>query len=171
MSLSKSSKCYIKLILASTVLLALFAWASAGCTGFDQWAPQPAEEEKTEAPAAPTTITTHDRAILAVYEHLFSQAESYQAKTYLADFYTSCDNWTAESEMLKDGTNLWYVIVDMSRVATWEEKAYWQQAAWLVHKDGEVIPSTRFQANALRIEADLEQLSLQPPPSPAEPEG
>ena len=107
--------------------------------------------------------------MLAVYEHLLSQAESYQAKVYLADFYTTCDNWSARSELLKDGTGLWYVTVDMTDVVGWREKPYWQQASWLVvKKDGKVIPSNRFQANALRIEADLQELSLQPKPSAAE---
>jgi hypothetical protein len=31
-----------------------------------------------------------------------------------------------------------------------------------VYKDGRVIPSNRLEANALRIEADLQELSFQP---------
>ena len=135
MTFSHANKCYLKLILASLALIAGLVGASTGCTGFDQWAPQtqqpPAETPQT--PAAPTTITTEDRAILAVYEHLLGQAESYQAKAYLADFYAVCDNWKAESELLKDGTSLWYVTVDMTRAAAWEGRPYWQQASWLVY--------------------------------------
>jgi len=143
------------------ILLAVLALTVIGCEDFEQWAPPPSEE-KAEEKAFPTVITTEDRAILAVYEHLLSQAESYQAKLYLADFYTTCDNWTAESELLKDGTSLWYVTVDMTEVAVWREKPYWRQASWLIHKkDGKVIPSNRFKANALRIEADLQELSLE----------
>ena len=91
---------------------------------------------------------------MAVYEHLLSQAEEYQAKNYLASFYTTCDNWTAKSEFFKDGTCVWYVVVDMAGIEAWKERAYWQQAGWLVFQDGKVIPSNRLKANALRIEAD-----------------
>jgi len=169
MSLSNSTKGYIRLILITVALLAGLVGTSAGCADFGQWpsSSPPEEEEEVEAPPPPpppTTITTEDRANLAVYEHLLSQAESYQAKVYLADFYATCDNWRANSELLKDGTSVWYVTIDMTRVTVWEEKPYWQQASWLVLKDGKVTPSYRFQANALRIEADLQELSLQPKP-------
>lgn len=171
MSLSNSTKGYIRLIIISIALLAGLVGASAGCTDFDQWAPKAPEEEPEAVapPPAPTTITTEDRAILAVYERLLSQAESHQAKVYLADFYATCDNWKAESELLKDGTSIWYVTIDMTHVTAWEEKPHWQQASWLVRRDGKVTPSYHFQANALRIEADLQELSLQPkPPSPTD---
>jgi len=167
MLLSNLTKRYIKPILIIT-LLAIFVWAGAGCEGFDQWAPTPSPEEETAAEAAPRPPSPPEaRAILAVYEHLLSQAESYQAKVYLADFYATCDNWKANSELLKDGTSVWHVTVDMTHATAWDEKPYWQQASWLVLKDGKVMPSHRFQANALRIEADLQELSLQPesPPS------
>jgi len=153
------------------ILLAVLTLTVTGCADFGFPPPQsPEPEEKTEVvKAPPTVITTEDRAILAVYEHLLSQAESYQAKVYLADFYATCDNWIAELELLKDGTSLWYVTVDMTDVARWREEPYWQQACWLIlKKDGKVIPSNRFQANALRIEADLQELSLPPEPSEAE---
>jgi len=161
MTLTNWKKRYMKPILI--ILLAVLALTVIGCEDFQQWAPKPAEEKPPEEKAPPATITTADRAILAVYEHLLSQAESYQAKLYLADFYTTCDNWEAETELLKDGTSLWYVTVDMSDVKIWRERLYWRQATWIIHKkDGRVIPSNRFKANALRIEADLQELSLQP---------
>ena len=170
MSLSNSTKGYVKLMLVSIVLLAGLVGAGIGCEGFDQWtspSPPPAEEPaEVEKPPPTPTITTEDRAILVVYEHLLSQAESHQAKTYLADFYTTCDNWKAKSELLKDGTSLWDVTVDMTNVTVWQKQSYWQQASWLVLENGKVIPSNRFRANALRIEADLQELSLQPEPSP-----
>jgi len=56
----------------------------------------------------------------------------------------------------------------MTRVTVWEEKPHWQQASWLVLGDGKVMPSHRFQANALRIEADLQELSLPPKPPPSQ---
>jgi hypothetical protein len=162
MSLSKTTKGDIKLILVSIALIAGLIAAGASCAGFDQWSPTPSPEEPVEEEAPPPiTVATEDRAVLVVYEHLLSQAESHQAKTYLADFYTTCDNWSASSELLKDGTSLWYVTVDMTSVALWGERTYWRQASWLVLEDGKVIPSHRFQANALRIEADLQELSLQ----------
>jgi len=173
MSLSNLTKGYVRLILVTIALLAGLIWAGIGCEGFDPLAPSAPPEEETEVEAPPpTAITTEDRAILAVDEHLLSQAEGHQAKVYLADFYATCDNWKAESELLKDGTSVWYVTVDMTDVAVWKEKPYWQQASWLVLQDGNIMPSPRFQANALRIEADLQELSLppKPPPSPTDSE-
>ena len=160
MTLTNWNNGYMKPILI--MLVAVLALTVVGCENFEQWSPPP-PEEKPEVEAPLTTITTEDRAILAVYEHLLSQAESYQAKLYLADFYAICDNWKAESELLTDGTCLWYVTVDMAEVTPWQEKPYWQQACWLVRKkDGKVMPSNRFRANALRIEADLQELSVPP---------
>ena len=164
MTLTNWNRRYIRPVLIIS-LLAVLVLTVPGCEDFGFPPPQsPEPEEKTEVvKAPPTIITTEDRAILAVYEHLLSQADSYQAKLYLADFYTTCDNWTAELELLKDGTSLWYVTVDMTEVKIWREKLYWRQASWLIHKkDGKVIPSNQFKANALRIEADLQELSLQP---------
>jgi hypothetical protein len=163
MSLSKSTKYHITLVLASLALLAGLVWAGVGCTDFDQWTSptSPSAEEPAAVETPPTTkVTTQDKAILVVYEHLLSQAKSYQAKDYLADFYTVCDNWSADSELLKDGTSIWNVTVDMTGVAVWTEELYWRQATWFILEDGEVIPSTDFKANALRSEADLQELSL-----------
>ncbi len=146
-------------------LLAVLALFITGCEslGFPT-AESPEPETPPAAEAPPTTvINADDRAILAVYEQLLSQAESHEAKVYLADFYATSDNWSAESELLKDGTSIWHVVVDMTDIAIWRERPYWQQASWLVFQDGKVIPSNRFQGNALRIEADLQELSLKPP--------
>ena len=168
MKLSNSSKSYMKLIITTIALLAIFVWAGAACESFDQWSPTAPAEEETEEVTPPTPTNTEDRAILAVYEHLLTQADGYQAKAYLADFFATCDNWKAGSELLKDGTSLWHVTVDMKSIKVWKEKAYWQQASWLVFEDGKVLPSSEFQANALRIEADLQELSLQPEPPPSQ---
>jgi hypothetical protein len=56
----------------------------------------------------------------------------------------------------------------MTSTEVWEERPYWQQAGWLVFQDGKVMSSNRLKANALRIEADLQELSLQPKPLKAE---
>lgn len=146
---------YIGLILIITLFVGL-ALTAVGC---EELGLEPATEPE-ETPSG--AVTTDDRAILAVYEHLLSQAEGYEAKTYLADFYTTCDNWSAGQELLKDGENVWYVTVDMSDIELWRERPYWQQASWLILQDGRVMPSSRFQASALRIEADLQELSLPP---------
>ena len=163
MILSSFKKRYMKPILIIALLVVL-AGTATGCEYLGDFSPspQPAEEEKTEVEIPQITIKTSDRAILVVYEHLLRQAESDKAKVYLANFYTVSDKWDVELELLKDGTSVWHVVVDMTDVETWEERAYWQQASWLVLQDGEVIPYHRFQANALRIEADLQELS--PPP-------
>jgi len=145
-------------------LVALLVFTVTGCEGFGTFpAPEP-PEEKPEEVAPPTFINSEDRAILTVYEHLLSLAESHEAKTYLAEFSAASDNWNAKSELFKDGTSIWYVLVDMTGVEKWEERPYWQQAGWFVYRDGKVIPSNRLQANALRIEADLQELSFQPQP-------
>jgi hypothetical protein len=106
-----------------------------------------------------TIVSYKDAAILAVYQHLLDRAGSAEAKLYLADYYTACDNWDAVSEYFKDGSGTWHVVVDMSGTADWEYDSYWQQASWFVFRDGTVIPSNLFQGNALRIEADLQRQS------------
>lgn len=155
---------YLKSVLVITLLGTLIFLVATGCQDFGQFpTPTPTEEKPEEA--TPTKfITSEDRAILAVYEHLLSLAISHEAKTYLAEFSAVSDNWSAKSELFKDGTSIWYVVVDMSGAEVWEEKPYWQQAGWFVYRDGRVIPSNRLEANALRIEADLQELSLQPAP-------
>jgi len=155
---------YLKLGLIITLLLILLL-AATGCEDFGTFPPpEPPEEKPEEKIAHPTFINSEDRATLAVYEYLLSLAVSHEAKTYLAEFSAASDNWSAKSELFKDGTSIWYVRVDMTSVEVWEEKSYWQQAGWFVYQDGRVIPSNRLQANALRIEADLQELSLQPAP-------
>ena len=162
MKLSNWNKIYIKPILVIALLAALLGTVTA-CEEMGFPPPSTPEEKPEPEEVTPATaIRTKDGAILAVYKHLLSQAESHEAKIYLADFYATCDNWTAESEFFKDGSGTWHVQVDMTSHETWELKPYWQQAGWFVFKDGKVIPSNRFQANALRIEADLQEMSLKP---------
>jgi hypothetical protein len=143
------------------MLLAVVITAS-GCQDYTFPAPEQPSPEP-EKPAPTTFINSGDRATLAVYEHLLSLAVSHEAKDYLAEFSAVSDNWSAESELFKDGSSVWYVTVDMNEVDNWQEKPYWQQAGWFVYQDGRVIPSNRLQANALRIESDLQELSLPPP--------
>ncbi|MFC2007976.1 hypothetical protein ACFLVB_05220, partial [Chloroflexota bacterium] len=101
---------------------------------------------------------------LAVQEHLLNQAKSYEAKRYLAEFYAAADNWSAQAAYFKDGSDIWYVIVDKTASDSWEGESYWQQASWYVFPDGKVMPSNLLQANALRIETDLQELSPEPEP-------
>jgi len=150
-----------KRLLTLLPLLALLAMAffAVGCEDFGTFpTPEPTREPTVQPPSR--FINTADRATLAVYEYLLELAESHEAKQYLAEFYTVSDNWSARSELLKDGTTVWHVEVDMSGVSPWTENRSWQQAEWLVYTDGRVVPSNRFDANALRIEADLQELSL-----------
>ena len=153
------------------ILLAALAWTVTGCTDLEPYSPppQPAQPQQQKPPVEKTPLkaTSEDKAILAIYEHLLSLAEGHKAKAYLANFYTVSDNWVAEKELLKDGTSIWHIVVDMTDVEEWKERPYWQQASWLILQDGKVIPSNRFQANALRIEADLQELSLPPEEEPA----
>jgi hypothetical protein len=159
--LSILNKRYIKSIFI-TVPLSMLVLTITGCEDFGQFptATPATETPKTEEVAPPTTISTADRAILTVYEHLLDQAESDEAKMYLAEFYTVSDNWSAEKERFKDGSIIWYVLVDMTAEEKWEQASHWQQASWFVFRDGRVIPSNRLSSNALRIEADLQKLSL-----------
>ena len=152
----------MKPILMLTLLVALIG--TSACEDFGQYpapATPPAEAPEPEKEVHSTVIVTGDRAILVVYEHLLDQAGSHEAKQYLAEFYAASNDWGAEAERFNDGTSLWYVSVNMTGSERWEQRPYWQQAGWFVFRDGEVIPSQRIQANALRIEADLQELSLQ----------
>lgn len=163
MRLADRSKNLIKTIIAVSMLVALLA-TMTGCAELGFPAPTtpeetPAPEPEPEKVTSLKTMNTRDAAILSVYQDLLSQAESYEAKIYLSDFYASCDNWTAKSEYFKDGSDTWHVVVDMTAVENWQLRPYWQQASWFVYRDGKVIPSNLFQANALRIEADLQALS------------
>ena len=166
MKLFNQNKGYIKLTLVIVLLVTLLGTVT-GCEEFGIVPPSTAPAQPKPVPAASSTvISTKDKAILAVHEHLLSQAESYEAKIYLAEFYTTCDNWSAESAIFKDGSGTWSVLVDMTNVKAWQWRPYWQQASWFVFKDGQVMPSNRLEANALRIEADLQKLS----PKPEKPE-
>ena len=151
---------YGKPVLIIALLMALLG-VVAGCEDFSQYPTSPPAEQPEKTPP-PAGVSSGDKAILVVYEHLLTQAGSHEAKSYLADFYTLCDNWTAETERFKDGSSVWYVVVDMSEKEPWEWEPYWQQAGWVVFRDGKVIPSQRFDANALRIEADLQKLGVSP---------
>lgn len=165
MKLLNLNKRFIKFVLI-LALLVITLWPATGCEDFSQFTPPPppAETPAPEKAASPTAVSTADRAILAVYEHLLSQAGSHEAKEYLAEFYTVSDNWSAEKERFKDGSTIWYVLVDMTASEQWEWTPHWQQAGWFILQNGEVLPSNRLQANALRIEADLQQLNLNSEP-------
>jgi len=158
------NKKFIKPVLIIALLAALLGTFTA-CEelGYPS-STTPAEEPEPAPVTSPTFINTKDAALLAVHQQLLSQAESYEAKLYLADLYENSDNWSAESEFFKDGSGTWYVVVDMTGISTWEFLPHWQQASWFVLKDGEVVPSKNFRANALRIEADLQALSPEPNP-------
>jgi hypothetical protein len=163
MKLADWNKKLIKPVLIIALLAALLlSFTACEDMGFPPPStPTTPEEAPPEQAASPTVIMTKDAAMMAVYQKLLSQAESYEAKMYLADFYASCDNWTAVSEYFKDGSSTWYVTVDETDNEDWELRPYWQQASWFVFKDGKVVPSNHFQANALRIEADLQALSAE----------
>jgi len=166
MKLADWNKKLIRPVLVLALLAALLGTFTA-CEDFGYPPASTPEEPPEPEPVkvtGPAVIMTKDAAMLAVYQRLLSQAESYEAKIYLADFYANCDNWSAESEFFKDGSGTWYAVVDMTSNTTWELRPYWQQASWFVFKDGEVVPSNHFRANALRIEADLQQLSPKPEP-------
>ena len=143
------------------VLLSAILVLATGCEELGYPPPAiPGEETSEPEPSKPLAVSqSRASTTLAVYQHLLNQAGSYEAKIYLSDFYASCDNWSATSEYFKDGSAVWAVTVDMTASQNWEHPAHWQQAGWFVFKDGTVIPANLFNANALRIEADLQALS------------
>ncbi|HET6477570.1 MAG TPA: hypothetical protein VFF92_00660 [Dehalococcoidales bacterium] len=147
----------------AVIMLLAAVITTTGCQDFGTFPTPEPPAQQPEKPVSTTFINSGDRAVIAVYEHLLSLAESHEAKDYLAEFSAVSDNWSANSELFKDGSSVWYVAVDMSTVENWQEKPYWQQASWFVYQDGRVIPSNRLQANALRIESDLQELSSPPP--------
>jgi hypothetical protein len=115
--------------------------------------------ETTTPTNEPGTINTAGEAELAVYQYLLAQANSAEAKVYVADFYATCDNWDVLSEYFRDGSETWLVAVDMTGETDWEHNSYWQRAGWFVLKEGGVMPANLYNMNALRIEADLQGLS------------
>jgi hypothetical protein len=152
----------VKLVIVISLLAAiLLSIVSCEDMGFPSSTPSTSDTDSSQSSNTNggTVVSYKDAAILAVYQHLLAQAGSPEAKIYLADFYTVCENWDAVSEYFKDGSGTWHVLVDMSGAEEWEYHAYWQQASWFVFRDGRVIPSNLFQSNALRIEADLQDLS------------
>lgn len=142
------------LSLLTLILLATTACEELGLSGSTT-------ETATETDD-PSVVSTAESAELAVYRHLLEQADSAEAKVYLADFYASCYNWSVQSEYFRDGSGIWFVEVDMTAESNWDLNPYWQHAGWFVYQDGDVIPSNLFQVNALRIEADLTELSPEP---------
>ena len=144
--------------LVAVLLLALLV-PFTGCEDLGYPAPAATPEATPEAAKMPTvTVSSRNEAQLAVYQSLLEMATSPEAKNYLADFYTAADNWTAISEVFRDGSGIWQVQVDMTAVAEWPYHPYWRQAAWYVYKGGQVMPASLYQANALRIEADIQAL-------------
>jgi len=142
-------------------LLGVVSLTLAGCEDFAQFVPTETQEEAPKNETSATSIRTEDNAVMAVYEYLLAKAESPEAKVYLADFFTVSDNWQGESEFLGDGTTIWRVSVDMTDTEVWNWTLYWRQAEWVVFQDGKVVPSSSFESNALRIEADLQKQSAQ----------
>ena len=169
MKLINWNKKLILPVLIISLLVALLGTVTACADmGFPSSTPTTPQEQPAPEKTPTIFIGTKDTALLAVYQRLLGQAESYEAKIYLADFYAICDNWSAESEFFKDGSGTWHVQVDMTSNMTLEIKPHWQQASWFVFKGGKVIPSNRFQANALRIEAELLELSPKPEIEPSQ---
>jgi hypothetical protein len=149
---------YLRLLLIIPILVLLLT--TVGCEDFFGGT-QTTTEEPVQEQEEPSTIiiNTGERAILAVHEHLFNLAESYEAKQYLADFYTADESWAAESDLFQDGTIVWYVTAMRTNMAVRGSITEWQEAVWLVFRDGVVIPSNQARANSLRIEATLQELS------------
>jgi hypothetical protein len=153
-------------LLTAIVILLVGSFSACEELGYPPPQTEPADTAPEPVPeTGKTAINTKDTVILAVYQRLLDQAVSSDAKIYLSDFYANCDNWTAASEYFKDGSDTWHVVVDMSEESDWTLRPYWQQASWFVFRNGDVIPSYLFNANALRIEADLQSLSPETAPS------
>lgn len=109
-------------------------------------------------PGTSNLVLSEDRAILAVQEYLLSKAASSRAKTYLTDLYASGAKWTAKGDLLNDGTRVFNVTLTVDNPGP-QAKPYWKRAIWTVFSDRKVLPSPQYEANALRIETDLQGLS------------
>ncbi len=155
-----SKKGRITLFILVVSLLAVMLLSFTACQDLGLSGSNTEETEEVDV-AGDNNISTADEAKLAVYQRLLERAGSYDAKIYLADFYTYCHNWSVQSEYFKDGSDIWLVSVDMTGESSWDHNPYWQRAGWFVYRDGRVIPSNLFQVNALRIEADLQLLSAE----------
>jgi hypothetical protein len=149
-----------KRLIISLLALSLLIGVVLSATGCESLGLGGATETTTPT-NEPGTINTAEEAELAVYQYLLTQAKSAEAKVYLADFYTTCDNWDVLSEYFRDGSETWLVAVDMTGEASWEHNSYWQRAGWFVLKEGGVMPANLYNMNALRIEADLQELSAE----------
>lgn len=155
---SRKGKLALSILVFSLLTVMLLSFSACQDLGFSGGN---TEETTTPATTNDNSISTADEAKLAVYQRLLERAESYDAKIYLSDFYTYCHNWSVQSEYFKDGSDIWLVTVDMTGESNWDHNPYWQRAGWFVYRDGKVIPSNLFQVNALRIEADLQLLSVE----------
>ena len=122
-----SLKRYIIPGIIGILVLTLFMGGCAYPESDDWESPvQPSAEEKTEATAKSSvsrgTVKNEESAILTIYQYLLEKAQTHDAKVYLADFYTICTEWSAESELQMDGTSIWHVMVDVTAVEEWQEK-------------------------------------------------
>jgi hypothetical protein len=158
MKITSKKRIILSVLAISLIIVMLLSFTACQDLGLSG-----SKTEETEEPdaASDNTISTSDEAKLAVYQRLLERADGYDAMIYLSDFYTYCHNWSVQSEYFKDGSDIWLVAVDMTGESDWSHNPYWQHAGWFVYRDGKVIPSNLFQANALRIEADLQMLSAE----------
>lgn len=139
-------------------LLMAFSIVTAACEdvpGLPTASPSP---PAPKAESRRTLVLSEDRALLAVQEYLLLKATSARAKTYLTELYAAGGKWSGKGELLKDGTRVWNVMLETEDKADNQIKPCWRQASWTVFDDGKVLPTTKYGANALRIETDLQQL-------------
>ncbi|MBI4331562.1 MAG: hypothetical protein HY673_09805 [Chloroflexi bacterium] len=129
-----------------------------GCQDFGFPTPPTTGTPPARTAGRTTLVISEDRAILAVQEYLLNKAASARAKTYLTDLYASGAAWTGKSELLKDGTRIFNVTLTTSKSGT-QVREHWRQALWTVFDDGKVLPSSTYDGNALRIEADIQALN------------
>ncbi len=144
-----------RFVLLTAICLVAFT-ACEGVAGVP--APSPSAPA-SKGVAGGVSVLSEDRALLVVQEYLLSKATSAKAKNYLAELYSSGGKWSAKSELLGDGTRIWNVMMETEDKADSEIKSQWRIACWTVFGDGGVLPSPKFDANALRIETELQELS------------
>ena len=99
-------------------------------------------------------LATDDDALKAVLALLHSEAKNDSGRLYLAEYLMVANNRVAAPG---DDQETWYVTLSMDRKPDSDqgEKQYWESAAWIVFKDGKVLPSSRHAGNATRILLDL----------------
>ncbi|MBI2957569.1 MAG: hypothetical protein HYY32_01880 [Chloroflexi bacterium] len=136
------------------LLIGLLAAGACGAPPAGAAGKPPSSKELNWDYKYPGKLDSEQQAIAAVLALLESEAKSDSSRLYLAEYKLVARNRVS---VQSDDKETWYVTLTMDRKPDSEqgEKPYWQSSAWMVFKDGKVLPSSRHGGNAARILTDL----------------